>query len=40
MLSNDQLQIADFHNIPLNIVKKLVSKFFDKDRYALHYNII
>ena len=37
MLSNYQLQIADFYNIPTGTVKKLVPSFFDKERYVLHY---
>ena len=29
--------IADFHNNPIVSVRKLVSTFFDKEKYALHY---
>ena len=36
-MSKDQLSIAHFHNIPNGIVKKLVPKFLDKERYVLHY---
>ena len=37
MLSKYQLNVADFYNIPIGAVKKLVSNFFDKDKYLLHY---
>ena len=37
MLSKHQLMIADFYNIPIGNVKKLVLNFFDKERYVLHY---
>ena len=37
MLSNYQLKVADFYNIPIGNVKKLASKFFDKEKYLLHY---
>ena len=37
MLTNYQLNIADFQNIHIGIVKKLVPNFFDKDKYVLHY---
>ena len=30
MLSNYQLKIADFYNIPIGNVKRLVPTFFDK----------
>ena len=36
-MSKYQLVIADFHNIPIVNVKKLVPKFFDKEKYALYY---
>ena len=29
--------IPDFHNILLSNVKKLVPRFFDKERYVVHY---
>ena len=37
MLSTYQLQIADFYNICIGNVKKLVPDFFDKESYVLHY---
>ena len=37
MLPNYQLKVADFYNIPIGNVKKLASKFFDKEKYLLHY---
>ena len=37
MLSNYQLKIADFYNIPIGTVKKLVPNFYDKEKYVLHY---
>ena len=36
MLSKYQLLIADFHNIPVGNVKKLVYKSFDTEKYVLH----
>ena len=36
MLSEYQLKIADLCNIPIGNVKKLVPKFFDKEKYVLH----
>ena len=36
MLSEYQLKIADLYNIPIGNVKKLVSNFFDKEKYMLH----
>ena len=32
-----QLKIADLYNIPIGNIKKLVSNFFDKEKYVLHY---
>ena len=29
--------IADFHNIPIANFKKLVPKYFDKEKYVLYY---
>ena len=29
--------IADLYNIPIGTVKKLMSNFFDKEKYVLHY---
>ena len=29
--------IADFYNIPVSNVKKIVSSIFDKKKYVLHY---
>ena len=37
MFYNYQLEIADFCNIPVGNVKKLVSNFFGKEKYVLHY---
>ena len=37
MLSNYQIKIADFYNIPSGNVKKLLPNFFDKEKYGLHY---
>ena len=37
MLSNYELKIADFYNIPIGNIKKLVTNVFDKDNYVLHY---
>ena len=37
MLSNYQLRIADFYDISIDTVKKLVPIFFDKGKYMLHY---
>ena len=37
MLSNNQLKLADFYNIPIGNVKMLVRNFFDKGKYVLHY---
>ena len=28
---------ADFYNIPIGNIKKLLSNFFDKEKYVLHY---
>ena len=37
MLSNYQLKIADLYNIFISNVKKLVPKFFVKEKYVIHY---
>ena len=37
MLSKYQLTIADFFNIFVGNVKKLVPNIFDKKMYVLHY---
>ena len=37
MLSEYQLKIANFYNISIGTVKKLVPNFFDKEKYVLHY---
>ena len=37
MLSKYQLLIDDFYNIPIRNVKKSVPKFFNKEKYVLHY---
>ena len=36
-LSDYQLNIADFNNIPIFNVKKFVPNFFNKEKYILHY---
>ena len=37
ILSDYQLKIADLYSIPIGNVKKLVPKFFDKEKYVLYY---
>ena len=37
MLSKYQLMIADFYNTLTRNARKLVSNFFDKEKYVLHY---
>ena len=37
MLSEYKLKIADLYNIPIGNAKKLMPKFFDKEKYVLHY---
>ena len=37
MLSKYQLLFADFHNIPIGIVKILVPNIFDKGKYVIYY---
>ena len=37
MLSEYQLKIADFYNVPIGKVKQLVPNLFDKERYLIHY---
>ena len=32
--------IANLRNIPIGNVKKLVSRFFEKEKYVLHYEIL
>ena len=36
-LSNFQLKIINFYNIPIDNVKKLVPNFFDKEKYVIQY---
>ena len=36
MLSEYKLNIADLYNVHTGNVKKLVPKFFDKEKYLLH----
>ena len=36
-MSKYQLLIADFYEIPIGNFKKLVSNFYDKKKYVLHY---
>ena len=40
ILSNYQLKIAEFYNIPTGIVKKMVPNFFDKDKCVIYYKIL
>ena len=37
MLCEYQLKIADLYNIPVSNVKKIVHKFFDEEKYLIHY---
>ena len=37
MVSNYELKISDFYNIPIGTVKKLEPNFFDKENCALHF---
>ena len=37
MLSDYQLNIADLYYILIGNVKRLVSNFFDKEKYVIHY---
>ena len=37
ILSEYQLKITDLYNIPFGNVKKLVPKFFNEEKYLLHY---
>ena len=37
MLFEYQLKIADYHNIAIGNVEKLVPNFFDKEKYVIHY---
>ena len=37
MMSNYQLKIADFYKFFFGNVKELVSNFFDKEKYMVHY---
>ena len=37
MLSEYQVKITDLWNISIFNVNKLVSNFFDKEKYAIHY---
>ena len=32
--------IADSYNLPIRNVQKLVPKFFDKEKYVLHYGTL
>ena len=36
-MPNNHLKIADFYNIPIENIKKLVPNFSDKQKYVLHY---
>ena len=37
ILSGYQLKIADYYNIPIGNVKKLIRNFFDKEKYVIHH---
>ena len=37
MLSSYQIETADFYNITVDNIKKLVHNFFDKEKFVLHY---
>ena len=37
MVSSYQLKIADFYDISIGNVEKLVPNFFYKEKYVLHY---
>ena len=37
MLSDYQLKITHLYNIAIRNIKKLVAKFFDGEKYVLHY---
>ena len=37
MLSNYHITVANFYNIPIGNVKKLVPNFSDTKNYVLHY---
>ena len=37
ILSDYQFKIGDLNNIPIGNDKKLVSNFFDKEKYVIHY---
>ena len=40
MLSNYQLHIGDFYDIPIGNVNKLVPNFFVKEKYVLNCEIL
>ena len=37
MLSSYQIKIADFYNIAIGNIKKLVPNFCDEEKFVLHY---
>ena len=37
ILCDSQLEIADLYNISIDNVKKLLTNFFDKEKYIIHY---
>ena len=37
MVSSYELKIADFYNISIGNVEKLVTNFFYKEKHVLHY---
>ena len=36
-MSSHQSKIADFYNVPIGNVQKLLPNFFDKETYVFHY---
>ena len=37
MLFRHQLKISEFYKLPTSTAKKLLSDFFDKEKYVFHY---
>ena len=37
MLSDYQLKIANFYNVCIGIIEKIVTNFFDQEKYVIHY---
>ena len=40
MLSNYQLKIAGFYNIPTGNIKTFMPNFVDKEKYLLHFEYL